>query len=92
MFDVLSPLRGIQAVLYGLKKLRHPRLRMLGLLPIGINALVYAGILWFAVNWADDVVGVLASWLRFRCENPLQNLSDTRAERFKNRCQKCIVF
>ena len=63
MFDVLSPLRGIQAVLYGLKKLRHPRLRMLGLLPIGINALVYAGILWFAVDWADDVVGVLASWL-----------------------------
>jgi len=35
---------------------------------------------------------VFALWRRFGFENPPQNPSEIRAEPFKNRCQKCVVF
>ena len=45
-----------------------------------------------SVSWAFHTIQVFAFCMHFRSEKPTKNPSKTKSERWKNRCQKRVVF
>lgn len=59
----LSPLSGFSALIQGLKWLKHPQLRMLIVLPIVINVVIYGLVLGLGLHWTDGLMADLIAWL-----------------------------
>lgn len=62
-----QPFAGAGYLFRGLRLIAEPGLRRYVALPLAVNVLVFAGLLWFAVDqfgaWLDVVIPVLPDWL-----------------------------